>query len=211
MLNYWPWWIGAPALGVIPLLFWRIFRRPLGISGSWGQIASWREAHKAYTSSVRFASGSPVMRDALMAATVAQFGKETALASLGSMTASPPARPVTRKRVVKVSRTPVTAHAVFLVSLALGGMLALLPNHAIRIHYTLSPVYSQIFGHGWQSWLVLLAGGTMVGFGTQMAGGCSSGHGLVGCATLRPASLIATATFFGTAVATSWLLEGLIR
>jgi uncharacterized membrane protein YedE/YeeE len=55
----------------------------------------------------------------------------------------------------------------------------------------------------------LLAGGLLVGFGTRMAGGCTSGHGLTGVARLRPASLVATATFFAAGIATSYALEAL--
>jgi uncharacterized membrane protein YedE/YeeE len=53
---------------------------------------------------------------------------------------------------------------------------------------------------------VLFGGGMLVGFGTRLAGGCSSGHGLSGCGRLRPVSLLATAVFFGTAVLVSFLL-----
>lgn len=210
MSNYWPWWIGAPALGIIPVVFWFLFRRPLGVSGSWGQLASWREARRVHSAATRLSASSAVMRDALMAATVAQFGKDVALGSLGPAAARP--APAVKKSTAKPSsRVPVTAHLAFLISLGLGGTLSLLPGHALRLHFALSPTYSEIFGTGWRSWIVLLSGGTFVGFGTQMAGGCTSGHGLVGCGTLRPASLVATATFFASAVATSWLLEGMIR
>ena len=58
-------------------------------------------------------------------------------------------------------------------------------------------------------WLALLGGGALVGFGTSMAGGCTSGHGLVGCARLQPASLVVTAAFFGTAVAVAFALSAL--
>ena len=53
---------------------------------------------------------------------------------------------------------------------------------------------------------LLFAGGVLVGFGTRLAGGCSSGHGLSGCGRLRPVSMVATAVFFGTAVIVSFLL-----
>ncbi len=53
---------------------------------------------------------------------------------------------------------------------------------------------------------VLFVGGVLVGFGTRLAGGCSSGHGLSGCGRLRPVSMVATAIFFGTAVVVSFLL-----
>lgn len=62
------------------------------------------------------------------------------------------------------------------------------------------------FGDGALPWLVLLGGGAMVGFGTRMAGGCTSGHGLSGVGRLQPASLLATAIFFGTAVVVSFAL-----
>ncbi|GAB3974123.1 hypothetical protein GCM10027615_38930 [Plantactinospora veratri] len=53
---------------------------------------------------------------------------------------------------------------------------------------------------------VLFVGGVLVGFGTRLAGGCSSGHGLNGCGRLHPDSIVATAVFFGTAVLVSFLL-----
>jgi uncharacterized membrane protein YedE/YeeE len=53
---------------------------------------------------------------------------------------------------------------------------------------------------------VLFIGGVLVGFGTRLAGGCSSGHGLSGCGRLQPVSIVATAVFFGTAALVSFLL-----
>jgi hypothetical protein len=55
---------------------------------------------------------------------------------------------------------------------------------------------------------MLVLGGALVGFGTTLAGGCSSGHGLFGCARLQPGSLLATASFFGAAVGVSLVLKG---
>jgi uncharacterized membrane protein YedE/YeeE len=49
--------------------------------------------------------------------------------------------------------------------------------------------------------IALLGAGLLIGFGARWAGGCTSGHGLSGNAILSPASLAATATFMGTAVA----------
>jgi uncharacterized protein len=62
-------------------------------------------------------------------------------------------------------------------------------------------------------WLIapILAGaGVLIGYGAKTAGGCTSGNGLSGNAQLSPASLVATATFFGTAIAVSFLIEALI-
>jgi hypothetical protein len=57
---------------------------------------------------------------------------------------------------------------------------------------------------------MLLAGGALVGFGTRMAGGCTSGHGMCGVSRFQKGSLLATAAFFGTGVVTSLLLGKLL-
>jgi hypothetical protein len=48
-------------------------------------------------------------------------------------------------------------------------------------------------------WAAVVAGGVLVGFGTRLAGGCTSGHGICGMARLSPRSLAATVTFMVTA------------
>jgi hypothetical protein len=55
--------------------------------------------------------------------------------------------------------------------------------------------------------LIVIAGGLLVGFGTRLGGGCTSGHGVCGLARLSPRSLVATALFMATAVVTSFLLR----
>ncbi len=57
---------------------------------------------------------------------------------------------------------------------------------------------------------MLLGAGVLIGYGAKLAGGCTSGNGLSGNAILSPASLVATGTFFGTAIAVSFLIEALI-
>jgi uncharacterized protein len=51
----------------------------------------------------------------------------------------------------------------------------------------------------------VLAGGLLVGFGTRLGSGCTSGHGLCGMARLSRRSVVATATFFGVAMLTVFL------
>ena len=57
---------------------------------------------------------------------------------------------------------------------------------------------------------ILLACGLLIGFGTKIAGGCTSGNGLSGNAMASPASLVATMTFFVTAIAVTLITEALI-
>jgi uncharacterized protein len=48
---------------------------------------------------------------------------------------------------------------------------------------------------------LLIAGGLLVGFGTRLGNGCTSGHGVCGIARLSPRSLAATAAFMGAGFA----------
>ncbi|MBR1273904.1 YeeE/YedE family protein [Bradyrhizobium sp. AUGA SZCCT0283] len=52
------------------------------------------------------------------------------------------------------------------------------------------------------SWVVIVVAGLLVGFGTRLGGGCTSGHGICGIARLSPRSIAATIVFIVTAVIT---------
>ena len=52
------------------------------------------------------------------------------------------------------------------------------------------------------SWIVVIAAGLLVGFGTRLGGGCTSGHGICGVARLSSRSIAATVIFMLTAIAT---------
>src|SRR5262245_43820434 len=49
---------------------------------------------------------------------------------------------------------------------------------------------------------LVAAAGLLVGFGTRMGNGCTSGHGVCGLARLSPRSIVATAVFMVTAIVT---------
>ena len=51
----------------------------------------------------------------------------------------------------------------------------------------------------------ILIGGLLVGFGTRMGSGCTSGHGVCGLALLSRRSVVATAVFFVVAMLTVFL------
>ncbi|MEO1252121.1 MAG: YeeE/YedE family protein [Pseudomonadota bacterium] len=53
----------------------------------------------------------------------------------------------------------------------------------------------------------IIAGGLLVGFGARLGGGCTSGHGVCGMARLSKRSVVATATFMATAIATVTILN----
>jgi uncharacterized protein len=57
---------------------------------------------------------------------------------------------------------------------------------------------------------ILVVAGVLIGLGTMLAGGCTSGNGLSGNAMGSPASLVATMTFFSTAIVVTVVTEALL-
>ena len=78
---------------------------------------------------------------------------------------------------------------LFLAGLPLGALLFRLLGGETHLVLTSSP------------WL-LLGGGLLVGFGTRLGGGCTSGHAVCGLARLSPRSIVATALFMAAVMAT---------
>ena len=54
---------------------------------------------------------------------------------------------------------------------------------------------------------LLIGAGLLVGFGTRLSGGCTSGHGVCGLARFSRRSLAAVATFFAIAIVTVFIME----
>jgi len=57
---------------------------------------------------------------------------------------------------------------------------------------------------------VLVLAGLLVGIGTQVGTGCTSGHGICGLARRSPRSLVATLCFMGSAVVTVYIVRHLM-
>lgn len=57
---------------------------------------------------------------------------------------------------------------------------------------------------------MLATGGLLVGIGTTLGGGCTSGHGVCGMARLSPRSLVATAAFMATGFAAVFVARHLV-
>jgi uncharacterized protein len=56
----------------------------------------------------------------------------------------------------------------------------------------------------------LILAGLLVGFGTRLGNGCTSGHGVCGMARLSPRSIAATLTFMATAALTVFVIRHLL-
>ncbi len=74
-------------------------------------------------------------------------------------------------------------------------------------------LYSLIFGalsiQMQTNTTILIVAGLLVGFGTRLGSGCTSGHGICGLARRSPRSLAATATFIAFGVLTVFLARHL--
>ncbi|QPK65052.1 YeeE/YedE family protein [Methylomonas sp. LL1] len=56
---------------------------------------------------------------------------------------------------------------------------------------------------------LIMAGGFLVGLGTRIGSGCTSGHGICGIALLSPRSIAATLTFMASGLLTVYLIRHL--
>lgn len=56
---------------------------------------------------------------------------------------------------------------------------------------------------------LMVIGGLLVGFGTRLGGGCTSGHGVCGIARLSPRSIVATLVFMAAGFVTVFVLHHL--
>lgn len=59
-------------------------------------------------------------------------------------------------------------------------------------------------------WITLVVAGLLVGFGSRLGSGCTSGHGVCGLSRLSGRSLVATLCFMGTGFASVFILRHLL-
>jgi uncharacterized membrane protein YedE/YeeE len=97
------------------------------------------------------------------------------------------------------SRLPYLAHndvrekawsLLFVLGIALGAFIA------VRFLSAKSVEFLPAHYHTYSGALKLLAGGVLIGFGTRWARGCTSGHAIMGLASLQKPSLYAVLSFF---------------
>jgi uncharacterized membrane protein YedE/YeeE len=62
----------------------------------------------------------------------------------------------------------------------------------------------------WRTLLFLILGGFLVGFGTRYAGGCTSGHAIMGLSHFQLPSLVAVLGFFTGGLLMSWVVLPLL-
>jgi hypothetical protein len=214
MNGYWPWWAGAAGLALVTINYTVTTDRFIGVSGAWDRILHWRRERRVERLNEQV-TDDRVLVEALAAATAEQFGPRPAAPPPpypGYGGAQPPSqdvRPPThvRNRVANLLPAPLVSQAALLLSILLGGWVAAVTSGRFQLRFDMGDGFRHLVTDNPAKMVgALFLGGVLVGFGTRLAGGCSSGHGLSGCGRLQPVSLVATAVFFGTAVIVSFLL-----
>ena len=101
---------------------------------------------------------------------------------------------IARVSGIAPSGPPRGVAAAFILGLPLGALITEALAGPVAITFVTSP-------------LSLIAAGLLVGFGTRLGSGCTSGHGVCGVSRLSRRSLSATATFLATGVASVAVLK----
>jgi len=97
------------------------------------------------------------------------------------------------------SSSKKASNLLFLIGLVIGPLLIyylILPSKPIAFEIT-------------SSYLLIIPGGFLVGFGTRLGAGCTSGHGICAIGRLSINSMIATAIFVAIGMITVFILQQL--
>jgi uncharacterized membrane protein YedE/YeeE len=98
----------------------------------------------------------------------------------------------------------------FLVGLLIGGMLSAILARGWTPIWELG-VFDAAIGLGPAGKLAwMFVGGLFIGFGTRLAGGCTSGHGIFGMSNFDKASIVSTVSFMATGIVTTAILYGML-
>ncbi|MGE0450501.1 MAG: YeeE/YedE family protein [Vicinamibacterales bacterium] len=94
----------------------------------------------------------------------------------------------------------------FLAGLVLGGVLSAVAGTGWSPTWAAGRLDTvvELGAAGKLAWMFV--GGVLIGFGTRLANGCTSGHGIFGLANFELPSLVATITFMAGGVATTQLI-----
>jgi uncharacterized membrane protein YedE/YeeE len=92
-------------------------------------------------------------------------------------------------------KNEITWRVLFLAGIMVGACLYNTINPGFFIPRQGYPMY------------LLITGGFLVGFGTRLGSGCTSGHGICGIARLAPRSILATVTFMLTGMLTVYMIR----
>ena len=99
--------------------------------------------------------------------------------------------------LLRPSRGDIAWRAAFVAGLVAAPLAWALFASPLQLHIDASPG-------------MLVLAGLLVGFGTRLGSGCTSGHGVCGISRLSPRSFAATACFMAMGFLTVWLVRHLL-
>ncbi len=201
---YLSWWMAGLALGGLAVAQWLIERRTLGVSGFVQRtLQVFTRPAMARQESAMIHADPAALRAALLSATMDEMGEEPP--AVAPVARAQPAEPRSLAQRVITTR----AALMFVAAMVLGSGIAAVQRGSWTLTTSLGPRFEALWGDGALAVVALFGGGILVGIGTRMAGGCTSGHGLSGCSRFQIGSLVSTATFMAAAVAMTFVLRGL--
>jgi hypothetical protein len=210
-MAHWGFWVGGVALAAIPAIHWLLLRRMFAVSG---RITALIERVRHGSPEDETPMSQAEMIEAIRLATLEAMGDEAFDAPDAPSSDSddgPSDESETSSPALPGRRPRTTAeHLVFFIAVVLGGLLSAWLSGTLQVAHELRTQVAAGLLSGVTLPVVLLLGGILVGFGTRMAAGCTSGHGLCGVSRLQKGSLLATAAFFGAGIATSFLLRAVL-
>lgn len=127
-----------------------------------------------------------LMVPALLLLTGRSFGVSTSFQHLGAICAPRSKLPYLRNYDWRSNNWRLA----FVAGIILGGFIGANLLAATPPQFLPEAYYS------WRGLITLAIGGILVGFGTRYAGGCTSGHTIMGLSNLQWASLVASISFF---------------
>ncbi len=185
---FWSWWQGGIAVGIVATLYPLLTGRLLGVSSVYATWFKPRQPAEPELSE---------LEAALLAETEAEFGPQASALEAPS-------------RLGRLRAETERSRPLFLLGMLLGPALLLALRGTLELSTTLGARFELRYGDfGVLPLAVLVGSGVLIGFGTRVAGGCTSGHGISGVARGERGSLLSTMVFWSTALAVAWLFAAL--
>ena len=172
----WPWYVAGPLIGLMVPLLLKIGNKPFGISSSLRHICA--ACVPARLDFFRY-NWKEEIWNLTLAAGILIGG------ALGGIVFRNP-NPV---RISPATEADLRAFGI-------GNLGGLHPAEIFNFHSLVTP----------KGFILIIVGGFLVGFGTRYAGGCTSGHSIMGLSNLQWPSLVATCCFFGGGLLMTWVI-----
>jgi len=175
--NPWPWYVSGPLIGVFAPLLLVLGNKQLGMTGSLRAMCA--AIAPGRVEFFRYDWKASSLWNVALAFGIL-LGASLAVTAFGGG-AAPAISPHTRDAIAALGMSPPSG----LVPAELFSWRALLTLRGA---------------------ICVVGGGFLVGFGSSYAGGCTSGHGVMGLATLQVASVVALVGIFAGGLLTTFIV-----